>query len=208
MPARSAAALIAAIAWAGLALRTNITIVEFTSAGDSVGAGLWHLAGYFTIWTTILVALAMTAVALGRWPGGGNASDSVLAALTLYVTVVAVVNHTLLRGLIDFTPMEEIADALLHYVGPSLLICWWIAFAPKAGLWYRDALIWLAYPLAYCAAALVRGAYTGWYPYPFLDVRALGQQGVFVNAAGLGAVITVTGLIVILTARALGAGKE
>ena len=79
MPARSAAALIAAIAWAGLALRTYITIVEFTSAGDSVGAGLWHLAGYFTIWTTILVALAMTAVALGRWPRGGNASDSVLA---------------------------------------------------------------------------------------------------------------------------------
>ena len=208
MPARSAAALIAAIAWAALALRTRITILEFTAAGDSVGDGLFHLAGYFTVWTTTLVALAMTAVAVGVWPGGRKASDSVLAALALYVTVVAIVNHTLLRGLIDFTPIEEIADALLHYVTPALVVCWWIAFAPKAGLRYRDAFIWLTYPLAYCAAALVRGAYSGWYPYPFLDVRVLGQQGVAFNAAGLGAVIAVTGLVIIFTARALGAGKE
>lgn len=207
-PARIAAAIIALIAWGALALRTQITIVEFTAAGDTIVQGLWHLAGYFTIWTTLLVALAMTAIAFGRWPGGRSPSDATLAALALYVVVVGVVNHVLLRGLIDYTPIEQVADTLLHYVTPTLVVLWWLTFAPKERLRFRHAFLWLAYPLLYCAAALVRGAATGWYPYPFLDVRSLGYSGVLASAAGLGAVIAVSGVIVILIARAIGAGKN
>jgi hypothetical protein len=36
---------------------------------------------------------------------------------------------------------------------------------------------WLAFPLAYFAYSLIRGAAVGWYPYPFIDPRQSGGYG-------------------------------
>ena len=59
-----------------------------------------------------------------------------------------------------------LADVLLHYAVPVLyLVFWWFAL-PKASLRWVDPLVWSAYPAAYCAYALARGALIGSYPYP------------------------------------------
>lgn len=201
--ARSAAACVAAIAWAALALRTHITIGEFVSEGDTVLAGLVHLSRYFTIWMNLLAAVAMTAVALGRWPGGAHTSEAALAGVALYMALVGVVNHALLRGLIDFTGPERVADILLHYITPALTIAYWLAFAPKTHLAYRHAIIWLALPLVYGAVALLRGAASGKYPYPFLDVGKLGFERATMNAALMGLALFAAGVAVVAVARAL-----
>jgi hypothetical protein len=49
---------------------------------------------------------------------------------------------------------------------------------PRHRLPLRLSAAWLAYPAAWLAYTLVRGADTGWYPYPFVDVDKLGYGGV------------------------------
>jgi hypothetical protein len=52
---------------------------------------------------------------------------------------------------------------------------YWLGVAPgRRGLRWWVPLAACAYPLAYFACALVRGAWLGSYPYPFIDVNALG----------------------------------
>lgn len=204
---RTVAAVVAVTAWAAIGLRTYITIGEFIAAGDTAFDGLAHLSKYFTIWTNILVACAMTAVALGRWPGGERSSDAALAATALYMALVGVVNHMLLRGLTDFTGPERIADILLHYVAPGLMIAFWALFAPKARLAYRHVFLWLTFPLAYCASALARGAASGKYPYPFLNVEKLGIERVLINAALMGLAIFVVGAAAVAIAKRGGRGQ-
>ncbi len=201
-PARSAAACVAAIAWAALVLRTHITIAEFVSAGDTALDGLVHLSRYFTIWMNLLAAVAMTAIALGRWPGGARASEQALAGVAIYMALVGVVNHVLLRGLINFSGPERVADILLHYIAPALTIAYWLAFAPKASLAYRHAFFWLALPLAYGVIALMRGAASGKYPYPFLDAGKLGFERALMNAAIMGLALFAAGVAVVAVARA------
>ena len=52
---------------------------------------------------------------------------------------------------------------------------------------------WLIYPLVYLPYVLVRGASTGRYPYPFLDVGDLGLGVVLVNTVVLTIVFLILG---------------
>ena len=61
--------------------------------------------------------------------------------------------------------------------------------------WY--AAVWLGYPLAYLAFALVRGAIVHKYPYPFIDAGELGYLGVTISALGFTVAFFVLGLLLI-----------
>ena len=76
---------------------------------------------------------------------------------------------------------DTMHNLLLHTVTPLLAaIDWLLVNRDRVRWWYAGA--WLAYPLAYLAFALVRGALTGRYPYPFIDVGTHGYPAVAVNA--------------------------
>lgn len=197
------AAVIAIIVWGALGLQAYLTIGKVIDDGGTALGGVWLLVGYFTILTNILVALTMTCVAFGGWPGGQNASDAVLAAVTLYIAIVGVVYHILLSKLYDLSGLWKVADTLLHYVSPALTLLFWLIFAPKGRLRFRDAFYWMLYPLAYCAYALVRGHHTGWYPYPFLNVTELGLERVLMNSAAMSAGVLVIALALIAICRRL-----
>lgn len=71
---------------------------------------------------------------------------------------------------------------VIHGVMPVVAVLDWLFFPPDAPrLRLRDALWqWLVYPAAYAVVTFVRGAVTGWYPYPFVDPSngGLGQVAV------------------------------
>ncbi|MGC3777767.1 Pr6Pr family membrane protein, partial [Escherichia coli] len=58
----------------------------------------------------------------------------------------------------------------------------WIFFVPVFQASLKKALLWLVYPLGYLMVTLWRGALSGFYPYPFIDVNALGYPRVILNA--------------------------
>jgi hypothetical protein len=200
---RRAAAVAALAAWGFLGVRIGTAIEVGLAEGLSLGSIAYRLAGYFTVLTNLLVALAMSAVAAGRWPGGARASDSALAAVTLYIVLVGVVYHLLLADFRHPTGWALVADIGLHYVEPALVLVTWLAFAPKRRLRWRDPLYWLAYPAAYGLYIQLRGALDDWYPYPFLATNALGLEQALYNILRLGGAILLLGLLLIAIGRGL-----
>ena len=70
-------------------------------------------------------------------------------------------------------------------VVPVLAVVGWLVAGPRPRAPWRDALLALAWPVAWLAWTLVVGAVTGWYPYPFLDVGAEGAGSVAVTCLGV-----------------------
>ena len=105
-----------------------------------------------------------------------------MTAITVYILVVGMVYNLILRFLWAPKGLQLIVDELLHTVIPLLcVIFWWIYVRSKALKW-KDAYPWLIYPLVYIFIILIRGAASGYYPYPFIDVNTIGYTKVFVNS--------------------------
>ncbi|OJU12874.1 MAG: hypothetical protein BGN86_00200 [Caulobacterales bacterium 68-7] len=164
---RVAAAIVALVAFAGVAIQFRATLSNVGSAGGAV----WVLLRYFTIIANLIVAGVFAALALTNRP---PKPSWLLGGAVISIALVGVIYTLLLRGLLELSGGQALADFLLHYVSPVLAPLWWLAFAPKGGLRYRDTLIWCALPLGYTIYAIARGAVDGMYAYPFLNIAERG----------------------------------
>jgi hypothetical protein len=187
---RLLAAAIAVAAWVGL-----VTRVTLSYDGDLI-ATLWAVGRYFTILTGLLVAVVMTAVA-----GRRKVSPFMLAGATLSSILVGLVYVTLLRH--ELTGARYASNLLLHYVVPSSMAAYWLLFARKSGLRWRDSFAWLVYPLAYFMYAFGRGAIDGRYPYPFMDLNRISALTALRNGVVIGALFLLAGLAMIALGRSL-----
>lgn len=195
---RGAAALIATACWLALALQLVVSIYINAEQGRTTAVAIWRYFGYFTILTNLLVAVTLSRVAIGRTPGGSSPRPSVLAGVMLTIAIVGVVYEGVLSGTVPaMGPFWWLADRTLHYAVPATVVLWWLAFAPKHGLTRADPPRWLAFPVAYFAYSLVRGAVDGWYPYFFIDVGLLGYGRALLNAAVLTVIMLVAGQLVV-----------
>lgn len=177
---------IAVVAWTGLTLN----VIDVFGRSGSVVRTIWDLLEYFTILTNLWIALLFTGTMI--WPGAPP-RPKLVACLALAILLVGVVYHLLLRGLYQFTPITQVADVLLHQVTPILVPMFWLLAIPKGRLTLRDPLLWAIYPLAYFGYALARGAVTGHYPYPFMDVAKVGLGQATVNAVVIAVGFLATG---------------
>jgi hypothetical protein len=153
---------------------------------------------FFTILTNLLVALVFTAVAMRA---AAFSSPSVQGGTAVYIAIVGIVYQLLLRQLWNPQGAQLLADMLLHAVIPLGYVVYWLIFAPRTGLRWMDAVVWLVYPGVYLIYVLARGAVSGLYPYPFVDVNVLGYAGVLARAAVLMAVFLGMGLLLVAVSR-------
>lgn len=58
---------------------------------------------------------------------------------------------------------------MLHYIVPAAALLDLLLDRPKRKIALSRSLVWLLFPVLYATQSLVRGAITGWYPYPFLN---------------------------------------
>jgi hypothetical protein len=170
------------LAWLGVLLQLGLTLG--LTRGSGLAAGLEIFFGYFTILTNIFVALTATAARAAGAPGGWLARRSVLGCATTAILLVGITYHLLLRELWSPTGLQWLADVDLHYAVPVAALLHWAA-SRGARLAPSAPLLWCAYPAAYLAYALLRGAWRGDYPYPFIDAAAIGYPRVALNSAGL-----------------------
>jgi hypothetical protein len=96
----------------------------------------------------------------------------------------------------------------MHYVTPVLFMIDWLAFVPKGHLPW--AMIWMSLlpPLVYGLWTMVHGATTGWYPYPFVDMRSVGYQESLMNMASFLAVFIAVELALVLIDRLIGSVRQ
>lgn len=173
--------IIVILGWFALIAQFYLIILNRTV---SVVETVIRYFSFFTILTNLLVALCFTFLLLNPKSKLGIFFSRItsLAAITVYILVVGMVYNLILRFLWAPKGLQLIVDELLHTVIPLLcVIFWWIYVRSKALKW-KDAYPWLIYPLVYIFIILIRGAASGYYPYPFIDVNIIGYTKVFVNS--------------------------
>ena len=177
----------ALLGWLGLFLQ--LWIVSQARGADGLDAlgGIVNFLSYFTIWSNLFAAIALSCQALpmqSRFTLALNRPDT-MTGIASCMALVGLTYHVVLRGLWDPAGPQLLADSLLHSAMSALfLIFWWLFVAPLKAKW-RAALRWACAPAVYLIFALLRGAIDGFYAYPFIDVTRLGYGRVFVNAIGV-----------------------
>jgi hypothetical protein len=195
------AAVGALLGWFALALQLYLMLVQ-SPALERLGAVITFFS-FFTILTNLLTASVFTAVAFQPKEGWGKwlCRPSVQAATAVYIAIVGMVYQLLLRQLWNPQGAQWLADVLLHSIVPVGYVVYWLLFAPRAGLSWKDSATWLIYPGVYLVYILARGAVSGLYPYPFVDVSVLGYGGVLARAGLLLLVFLGMGLLVVAVGR-------
>lgn len=138
---------------------------------------------YFTILTNLIVAIYFTLL-LRPNPSKQSSPPGMLTAITSYITMVGLLYQLLLRHIWQPQGLQWLVNELLHSVIPLAVLIYWV-YNERTRPHYRQIAGWLIYPFVYLIVILIRGHYSQWYPYPFVDVTVLGLSRVLVNAAWL-----------------------
>lgn len=138
---------------------------------------------FFTILTNILVAMVFTA----NWLKSKNSfqffnKPNTQVAIAVYIFVVGFVYNTILRFIWQPKGWDKLADELLHLVIPIVYILFWYFKFSKKEINYRSIFSWLLFPMIYIVVVMIRGYFSGYYPYPFLHVGNLGVEKVVYNS--------------------------
>ncbi len=141
---------------------------------------------YFTIETNILVFVTLLLSAIAVAMGKNSKLDVLRSAVTVYILIVGIGFSVLLAGIEGITltavPWDNV---VLHYIMPVAMLIDFLIDRPKRTIQFKKSLPWLLFPVVYVTYSLIRGALTGWYPYPFLNPEPNGYGGVAFTVLGL-----------------------
>lgn len=165
---------------------------------------------YFTIQTNLVVAVCFSCLLFAPRSAAGTffSRQQTQAAITVYILIVGLIYNTILRFLWAPTGLQKIVDELLHSVIPILALIYWLAFAKKDALQWKNVWSWLIYPFAYIIYVLIRGSISGFYPYPFINTTQLGLNKVMANSIGIALVFAVVALAIVYTGKLLNKKRE
>lgn len=178
---RTYAAIGAIMGWLALIAQFYLIILNRTA---TVPETVVRFFSYFTILTNILVALSFTSLLLrqgSQWRNFFSRPD-VLTAVAVYITIVGVVYNVILRRLWAPEGLQRLVDELLHSVMPLLFFVFWYIYVSRHALQWKKVPSWLLYPFFYFLYVLIRGALSGFYPYPFINVKEHGYGPVLLNS--------------------------
>ncbi|MFN0024444.1 MAG: Pr6Pr family membrane protein [Parvularculaceae bacterium] len=193
-------ALAGLVGAAALALQYYLLLDRL--GGDALAATL-RFFSYFTLLSNSFgtAALLLAAFAPVSPVGQFFLKPAVRTAAALYLIIVGVVYHIILASQWEPKGLQLVADIILHSVMPAAMCIDWLSLTPKHGLRFSMIPPWLLMPLGFGAWALTLGAFTGFYPYSFIDAGALGYGRVALNMGFLIGAFALTGALLIIVGR-------
>ncbi len=158
---------------------------------------------YYTIQSNLLVAgwLTLAIIYHKKDEKPRFLSSPVQGAITLYITVTFLVFAVLLSGNYQPTGWFALTNFLLHYAIPIAFIVDWFITGIEAPYERKYALYWLTYPLGYLRYTLIRGFFTAFYPYYFIDLNVLSYLQLFINVCALTGLFLLLGSLYIVVNR-------
>jgi hypothetical protein len=179
-------ALIAAVIVAALVIQL---VLVFTGgadansgqAGGSIGVRLWRLFSFFTIQSN-LVVLVTAAVLAARPTFDGRVWRVVRLDALLGILITGLVFAIVLAPQVHLTGAALVATIGFHYISPWATLAAWLVFGPRPGFSWGTVAAAFVWPLLWLIYIFTQGAFTRWYPYPFLDVTRLGFGKALGNA--------------------------
>jgi hypothetical protein len=192
-----------------------LTVVRAASVGLALAAilaqaitlanaGIFDATRFFAFFTiqSNLIGVAAFAGLLGTGRHRRTRALELLrGAAAVYLMVTFFVVIFLLSG-VDVQLQLGWVDFVLHKLFPIVVVLDWVIDPPTTRLTSRDALLWIAYPIAWTILTLIRGAADGWYPYPFLNPANGGYGQVAVT------VVAITAAVLVIAAVAIVIGNR
>ena len=196
-------ALIAVLAWFGVALQLYLSLRLTDSMGMSILRGLAIYLGYFTVLTNMLVGVAATWPLLSPSSAWGRffARPTTIGWVTASIAFVGLAYFALLRHAWNPQGLQLLADVLMHYIVPILVVIYSGTALRGHALRWTAPLWWSLYPLIYFVYVLVRGVLFDHYPYGFIDVSQLGYARTLRNAVFLWIAFLVLAYVLMLIWR-------
>jgi hypothetical protein len=152
-----------------------------SGASVRLGVRLWRLFSYFTIQSNLIVLAAAIVVVLSPLRDGPIWRVVRLDAL-IGITITGLVYAIVLAPQVHLTGAALVATIGFHYISPWAAVLAWLVFGPRPRMTWATVLGAFVWPVLWLVYIFVQGAFTRWYPYPFLDVTKLGFAAALRNA--------------------------
>ena len=162
-----------------------------STAGESLATRFVQLFSFFTIQSNIFVLATSLALAIDIHRDGRVWRVMRLDAL-LGIIITGLVYETVLARLVHPEGWALAATIGFHYISPWATLIGWLVFGPRPRITWSTTAFAFIWPIAWLVYTFVRGAVTGWYPYPFLDVNLIG----FADSVRNSAVVLLIGVVI------------
>ncbi len=149
---------------------------------QSLGEKFVNLFSYFTIQSNLFVLGTSTALALNIHRDGRLWRVLRMDAM-LGIIITGIVYDFVLAALVHPTGWALAATIGFHYISPWATLIGWLIFGPRPRMGWKTMALAFIWPIAWLLYTFIRGALTGWYPYPFLDVDLIGFADSVRNSA-------------------------
>lgn len=180
-----------------------------TQITDQIAVGRFQPTEYFAYFTiqtamiNIVVLLAGGVLAL-REQRDTQLYTAIRASIFSYALVTAVVYNLLLRDIPNddgyvgpVWPNES-----LHVWIPIYIALDWLLTPGRVRIAWSTLWLAVSYPLIWVGATMLRGAATGWYPYPFLEPEGpIGVLGVVTYVVAIALFIIVLAALAVVINR-------
>lgn len=196
---RIAQLIIAFVTWTAVLLQFYLQIANRTTA---VSEAVIRYFSYFTILTNLLVAVCFSSLLLKESKAERFFKQpTVITAVTVYILIVGLVYNLILRSQWNPQGLQLLADYMLHSITPLSALFYWIIYVPAREVSWKHTPSWMLYPLFYLVYVIIRGSFSNFYPYFFIDVSKLGYAKTFTNAAYVTAAFFIVALMLIWIGR-------
>ncbi len=168
-PARRIVGILRLAAGLGLVAALTFQIIEKVVNNDMVAEEYFS---FFTIESSMIAAVALIVggIMALRIPVDTVPYTVVRMSVLSYAVVTAIVYNLLLRGLPDegFVSSPWPGE-LMHVWIPIFIALDWLISPGRPALRWTGLRYVVIFPLVWLAFTMLRGAATGWFPYPFLE---------------------------------------
>lgn len=160
---------------------------------------------YFTLMSNILCAVYFAGAAVRTLRRGDTWLPVCKGALVMAMAITGITFHLFLAaGDFNMGPTQLITNHLLHTAAPLLTVLDWLLFDEKGHYRRFEPFLWGIFPATYFVYTMIRARVSSFrfyngspYPYPFMDVDALGWGKVLLIFLAMAAACLALGYVLV-----------
>ena len=160
---------------------------------------------YFTLMSNILCAVYFAGAAVRTLRRGDTWLPVCKGALVMAMASTGITFHLFLAaGDFNMGHTQLITNHLLHTAAPLLTVLDWLLFDEKGHYRRFEPFLWGIFPAAYFVYTMIRARVSSFrfyngspYPYPFMDVDALGWGKVLLIFLSMAAAFLALGYVLV-----------
>ena len=193
------------------ASRVILAVVALVAIGQQLILHVeasYSVLNFFSYFTNLSNLCAVFVLLLSVFFDKEKSRDLVRYISAVNMAIVGLVFAVLLRD-VDLGALLPWVNYMLHYVMPVAIVLDWLLRPPASRLRSESLFLAMAFPSAYLTYVILRGADTGWYPYPFLNPANVGGYGgVAMYACGIAAAFVLAALALLAVGNRLSDSKS